>query len=533
MNNNNNNRKIKVKLADYQNDRSKFELLEDARRGDYFFIEDVINDLANIDRNFWERKLGKTIEQYTENIRIKENKKLNQELQNFHQKDLDNLKQIHQKDLEKIEFEVTNKIKENEAKEKIRLNEVITQLKIQLNSEKDKLNFINQNYQKDLNSKISNLKHELEIDYLKKIDIEKNKFQKEKELAINNKLNEQEKKFNQEIFALKNEIKTLEQYKTYNVIQIGQDLEKWVDEQFQKYFGFISIEKKINWFPQKMIADNKRVDFLFECLDDQNNSTLKVVIECKSELSDSKTKTKNSDHFKQIVNYAKKINAEYAVLVSNLEQDNNFSIFLADHSQQTGDKNIKLFVMRREFLMPLLQLMLKIHEIKNKYFSEVSHFSDAEKFAQSFEDWKNQILDRNINRINEHFVKITNNAKKIIELAEEVQEEINNKITKKFRVIENRLRDISPKVKKLVNSMKEINIIDQKANVAKNDYNPIQQPLEKKSISVITSNFNLKPTNIVDTNKIENTNNGSNDKNEANDCDEAIDRICKSDSNNS
>lgn len=95
------------------------------------------------------------------------------------------------------------------------------------------------------------------------------------------------------------------------------------------------------------VIDNTKPDFLFEVfnptlpVNDPTYITGKVVIEAKTEINDAQFHKKNADHFKKLDADRKKNGGDYAILVTTLEPENDFSIYLAP-----GYEN--MFVVRPE-----------------------------------------------------------------------------------------------------------------------------------------------------------------------------------------
>lgn len=95
---------------------------------------------------------------------------------------------------------------------------------------------------------------------------------------------------------------------------------------------------------------------------------VKVVIEAKSEnLDDTKPKTKNSSHFERLEENRKKWEAEYALLVTELEKEDEFTI---KRIPSTNNKNS--FMVRPEFFTIILSIIRTIY-LKEKEIKQIEN----------------------------------------------------------------------------------------------------------------------------------------------------------------
>ena len=146
--------------------------------------------------------------------------------------------------------------------------------------------------------------------------------------------------------------------KTKTSKNIGEDLEQWImqdyNDKLNMAFGSSAKFEKAN-----EVIENTKPDFIFTIYQPTNNDEEdnnvqigKVVIEAKNERFDTKEENrhKNSDFYKKLDSDREHNKGDFAVLVTNLEWNKEFSVYLAE-----GYKN--MFVVRPEWLMSLLSLL--------------------------------------------------------------------------------------------------------------------------------------------------------------------------------
>ncbi|MDQ0513874.1 hypothetical protein J2Z62_000312 [Mycoplasmoides fastidiosum] len=478
-------RQIKIKLVDFDDEKTKFQLEDDAYRGDYFFIEDAINDLAKIDQKFFYRKLKITEEQFIKNKENEiapqiidkfkrsneflglqqENFKLKNNLEN-NKKNLEILKENFRREIEDQKNQeiaqlreqiaaLNNEIKNSEENKKVNIEKSVAEIKLRLAND----------YQKQFNDRIEELRNKDIKEFEEKLNKNTNERLaplREEWERIRNELNS---KINEDAKHIK-ELETALQSRANwgrNIQAIGQDLEQYVKDEFEKYFPFANEQHNQPKLTPQKIHEEGRADFLFECFDDEKKRSLSAVIECKTESELSGSRTKNSDHYNQVLRDAEKLKTDYAILVTELEKERNFSI-LEVVPEKIHQAKIKLFIMRPNFLIPFLQLMTKINEIKKKYNKKNSKFELVENFDAKFQEFKDSILKNQIRHITSEFDDIEKQTNTIITSAKKIQEESLERIKSKFIQITKKFNDFEPKVKKYINNLEKNNITNKSFN---------------------------------------------------------------------
>ena len=404
--------KIKISLKDWK--KSEFFLEQDAKKGDYICIEDIGALSIDYIKEQFDTKINKiTNERITEKLII--------EKRNW----------------------------ENE----FRVSKEFTDLNHELLNAKKELNLINENYQQKIDS----------LNNLKKIEIEKavqnESLNQEKKISeLNSKLSilimEMNKdkeakeaihkaeidKFITIIESQKNEIDRRE---NKNIKLIGEDFEKWIESEFDRYFP-ISDKSKLEK-TTKPIGGTKP-DFEFKVFSDNQEILGTATIEAKTETISGKTK--NSSHYEKLDKDRKNLNSEYAILVSELEPENTFLI-----KKIPEYKN--MFVIRPAYLMTFLSLIQYISYEKQGIKKLELKFKDKQEIQKEFEQMKLEILENSIKHINTKCNEINDEVSKIKKSADKIQEAINLVLEKHLSTVKTKIENF--RIESIKNRIEKIN----------------------------------------------------------------------------
>ena len=324
------------------------------------------------------------------------------------------------------------KSENKESVEKLQQELEIAKLKNQeqLKNQKDQIDLAvaesKNEYQKEIN-KINSDKKET-IDRLEKaLGIEKLKNQEQLknqstqiELAIERKKNIFEKDSAQkiekissqhkhEIILLEEEIARLKDFQLkLSTKMIGETLEQHCQIVFDS-------RKADGCFPNaQLIKDNKVVngtkgDFIFKDYDENGNEIISVMLEMKNQSEIGNIKKKNSDHYSKLEKDRTNKNCDYAVLVSNLEPENEF--FNRGIVKVPEFQN--MYVVRPNSLLILLSLISSFARKSLDDKREIANLKNNNIDLQNFED--NLIKAKDTFQINTDRVK-ANFAKSIVEI---------------------------------------------------------------------------------------------------------------------
>ncbi len=404
--------KIKISPKDWK--KSEFFLEQDAKKGDYICIEDIgafstdyikeqfdtkINKIANeiitekiiIEKRNWENEF-RVSKEFTD---------LNHELLNT-KKELNLINENHQQKIDSL-----NNSKKMEIEKAVQ-NE-------SLNQEK----------------KISELKTELNI-----LLIKTNKDKESKEAIHQAEID----KFNTIIESQKNEIDRRE---NKNIKLIGEDFEKWIESEFDRYFP-ISDKSKLEK-TTKPIGGTKP-DFEFKVFGDNQEILGTATIEAKTETISGKTK--NSSHYEKLDRDRNNLNSEYAILVSELEPENTFLI-----KKVPEYKN--MFVIRPAYLMTFLSLIQYISYEKQGVKKLELKFKDKQEIQKEFEEMKSEILENSIKHINTKCNEINDEVSKIKKSADKIQEAIGLVLERHLSTVKTKIENF--RIESIKNRIEKIN----------------------------------------------------------------------------
>lgn len=385
-------------------------------------------------------------------------------------------------------MEQANKISERYEKElKTKDNELL-----KLNVEKEQLNksiedkasiIVNNEVSKYV-SKINELENEkikLEQSYQIELLNLKNEIQNLKslidskvQLVENQKsmdLQNQEHNYKQTISQLELQYKTTLMEKdneilrimndrtSLNVKKIGEDLERWCNNEFESYAntGFLTS----TWNKDNVVvkddgeAKGTKADYIFKIYDNEEHEHLltSVVCEMKSEDVVSNTKKKNSDHYAKLEKDRIKKECEYSLLISELEWDQANDIPIKKVREYPN-----MYVVRPQYFITFLtvieslakkyqQLILqnKIEEIK---------FEQSLEIIEKFDLFKQDLLEKGIARIAKSVEEINKQAKNINKAAEAIIDQTSKIIDHQIELIINKIEKFD--IKKITKTIDKL-----------------------------------------------------------------------------
>ena len=354
------------------------------------------------------------------------------------------LKQVHDKEFEisvnrkmkdldekkKLSFEIQQNRMENDYKDKIRTLERANLARLQkLEEEKNNRDQIDE--KRKLSFEIE--KNKIENSYKEKIqNLEKSNIRQIQEL-------EREKQTRDQVIdRLKNMQSQL------STKMVGESLEQHCEIEFNKI--------RATAFPQAYFekdndaSSGSKGDYIFREYDDKENEIVSIMFEMKNETDTTASKKKNEDFLKELDKDRNEKKCEYAVLVSQLEADNDlFNCGIVDMSH----KYPQMYVIRPSFFVPIISLLrnasMKSLEVKRELSLMREQNIDVANFEYELDDFK-KAFGRNYNLAQKKFSIAIDQIDKSIRSLEKTKEELLNS-ENQFRLANNKAQEVS--IKKL------------------------------------------------------------------------------------
>lgn len=394
-------KKIKIKIKDLE--KNEFSLEENGEKGDYFSFNDL--EKLNI-----------------EDIKIQLKQKLD-----------DAVKQEVEKSLQKEEENWKNKFKSGDEYKKLEniKNEYESkerELKLKLENEWN-------NEKREYEKKITKI--EVENSHLvEKYSVEKEKLKLELEKESIKKLADEKNIYDKNIKDLNDK---LNRKANMNSKLMGEDLEKWIQNEYDESFGMnsnVKLEKTTK-------SESKKIpDFEFMILDDEGIKISSITIEAKTEAITGGNH-KNKEYYPKLDKDRKKLDSNYSLLITELEPDRNFVI------KKINDYT-NMFVIRPQYFVSFLNL-IKYLEEERKYINKSTiNFMNKQEILKEFDVIKNEILDNSLKNIEKNIVEIDSFSNKIIENATRIKEK-NVVLSTHLQTIKNKINDF--KINKIVSQI--------------------------------------------------------------------------------
>lgn len=418
----------KIENINFDKDTNRIYINEnDVKPGDYIILDNI---------SIIESYLTSSNKYYKATIsHFKENDLDYKQLENNYKKfelENENLK----KQLETSKTNAINEFKSSE--EYVNLNKKNTQLEIEIKNAHDKAinEFKNSEEYLNLNKKNIELEEKIKIAHDKAINEFKNS-EEYKKIIDENKENikkyYEEKDNNQKILKEKDEkISQLEQEKKeiqnsrnlLNIKKMGEDFEIWCKNEYEKAYQYLddSIFEKTT-----KEKNGTKPDFIFEVFSNnvnenknnevwrKNNSLGRVIFEMKTESMDSDPKNRKSNefHLEKLEKERKNFEADFAILVSELEKEDDFII-----KRPTNYRDI--YIIRPQAFISIIGFF-RMSILKRKEIKKLElNFEEKQKIIADFEEFKNSILNNAIKNIKSNCENIKKKADDIIKSGEDI-----------------------------------------------------------------------------------------------------------------
>ncbi len=232
--------------------------------------------------------------------------------------------------------------------------------------------------------------------------------------------------------------------------QIGEDLEQYCLAEFNKNraLGFQNAYfEKDN---QVSKSSGSKGDFIFRDYSGEGEDKLEfisIMFEMKNQADETATKHKNEDFFKELDKDRNEKNCEYAVLVSMLEEDNDYyNTGIVDVSY----KYKKMYVIRPQFFIPIITLLRNAALNSLEYQRQVAEIKNQNIDITNFENDLNNFKGKFLNNVELAMRQHTSAIEEIDKTIKALQKikELFEKSDNNLRLANNKLEDLT--IKKLV-----------------------------------------------------------------------------------
>ncbi|MEZ0180497.1 DUF2130 domain-containing protein ['Camptotheca acuminata' phytoplasma] len=295
----------------------------------------------------------------------------------------------------------------------------------------DKLQEMKQNWEKE--------KLQLENLYKDQVNNLKIEIQKQKNI------------FDTQIRDKEEEIKKLKRERFDNIKLLGEELEKWCNNEVEQHQMFIL--DYVDWFKDNKEEQGHKGDYIYKVYLNENKLETEILtsamLEMKTEIKNENRakKQKNEQHFKKLDTDRKNKNLEFAILVSELEweQENDLPI-------KKVKEYDKMYIVRPPYLTTFLSIITALANkykeliVKNKI--EELKFENQKNILNLFEQMKNEILNnsiekvkKNLSQISEENALIIKAGNNILEYTEKIQKKIKNIQEVHFQTIINKINN--------------------------------------------------------------------------------------------
>lgn len=245
-------------------------------------------------------------------------------------------------------------------------------------------------------------------------------------LSLNHKLGEKEKEKEEKLreqkahydFIIKTKDEEVEHYKDLksklSTKMVGEELEQHCLNEFNKL--------RMTAFPSAYFekdndaSEGSKGDFIYRDYED-GVEFISIMFEMKNEMDETATKHKNEDFFKKLDKDRATKKCEYAVLVSLLEEDNDY------YNQGIVDVSYlypKMYVIRPQFFIPLITLLrnaaLKTVESNKQLLAYQQEHIDITNFEQKLIDFQDSFGKNYVTAKNKFDEAIKNIDKSISDL---------------------------------------------------------------------------------------------------------------------
>lgn len=231
--------------------------------------------------------------------------------------------------------------------------------------------------------------------------------------------------------------------------QIGEDLEQYCLSEFNKNraIGFQNAYFEKDNEVSK--TSGSKGDFIFRDYSGEGDDKIEfisIMFEMKNQADETATKHKNEDFFKELDKDRNEKNCEYAVLVSMLEEDNDYyNTGIVDVSY----KFPKMYVIRPQFFIQLITILRNAALNSLEYKREIAQIKNQNIDITNFESDLNLFKDKFLNNVDLAMRQHSSAIEEIDKAIKTLQKikDLFEKSDNNLRLANNKLEDLT--IKKL------------------------------------------------------------------------------------
>ena len=351
------------------------------------------------------------------------------------------------------EATLNEKYSEKLNKKELEINTLADELKQKEENVKNKLEKEHLETLRKQEEKIADLEKTVEVQEMKsKLDLQQAITEKEKTIdALTSTLELTKKEYALKENTLKDSYEAklkdkdeiIAYYKDFKAKQstkmVGESLEVHCKREFDKLrplFQHATFEKDND------ARTGSKGDFIFRDYDEDKNEIVSIMFEMKNERDETATKHKNEDFLKELDKDRREKHCEYAVLVTLLEQDNDYyndGIVDASHIYE------KMYIIRPQFFIPLITLIRNLAAKSVDYRKELERIKmqniDITHFEENIETFK-EGFGRNYRLASDRFKKAIEEIDKSIDHLQKIKENL-QKADDNLRLANNKAEDLT------------------------------------------------------------------------------------------
>jgi hypothetical protein len=248
---------------------------------------------------------------------------------------------------------------------------------------------------------------------------------------------------------------------------VGETLEQHCEVEFNRIrpmaFPGAYFEKDNN------AKSGSKGDYIFKDTDESGTEIISIMFEMKNENETTATKKKNADFFKELDKDRNEKDCEYAILVSQLEPDNElYNSGIVDVSHRFP----KMYVIRPQFFIPMITLLrnaaMKSLEYKTELALVKSQTIDITNFETELDSFKDG-FSKNYDLASRKFQKAIDEIDKSIDHLQKTKDALLG-TDRNLRLANNKAQDVTikkltknnPTMVQMFEELKNVNSIDLK-----------------------------------------------------------------------